>query len=1177
MMKMFAVLMALASRVFDILCDVAAFIKKVTCTAMVLPCISMMHVEAPTTEPKKSRFQVWLEGFLTANEVEAVKKAKLNFASVADYWTAFGQRPLGEKLGNEILAAKILAEYEKYRGIAVEKRHLPTFKAHAFDIADAKIGSIRLGDIINGEMNSVEALRAIECICDNLAAASCKIKFANTDAVVQNYGCSEGSEMVGIKPGELTDLITYIDSDIRIAVSEWVEGGPSRTKIKNAASNMMRMMAHATVHVDGERRTFGFGSTSHVKHMAGGFFPAKWWEENRNIFFGGLSAEEINKRGGLTAAKENQIVAIYWTPSIDSGIRIEDIIFVPEEKSIRSFEAKGHIVEPVMAENTTGLRHSIDQTTVRISLFDGQGVWIYDSAQVRGGLKGEAAKTPIHSSQYGWVGKKVPNMWGEEEIFDETKVGIFTSSMLKDTVLYKSRAEFIERRKKYGKGTIRIVRAENLAPMDSKELSRQIWMSLFDMTDDELTIIAREAIMRYEQEVAKDGSGYREWLTGKGIKYVAGKNGITVHKRYTKNTASAMLFRRVPALGLDLPIYEDWEKKVDKERDAILGNRVGRAGCGFMAMVRDTFAFMQIYVDGMDANDPDLGKLGHKTEKCPGFGDEEWIVDVVNMPGKGGQRVTLNRFPAPYFSWVAAVTVDLPFYDNNCITIGVNTIMSEIHQSDEDGDELFFLFMDLVWNKVLRMQKDHNILPVFFKKITEKGKDNKKYGIDETKVIPTSEKKRNERLAEFRFNSWSFNLVGEYTNWAIKAWNSITLDTDEDTVQEAMKYCAKCYALITWAVDAMKTGKMVLMPDNMTDEEDVPWMRFNKPYNDRFCKATKEHPSYKLDIDEDGEFVLRPSEYWDSITEDLGESVIDRLTKICINIGISNEVDIYAACGVRRPNEDEDDDAYRMHVVADTIASLIPNYEHVRNSLKRPLTAEQIELLKQFGRSDFTWVQEVDPTSFDQIDAIEEMTNAILEKNPELDGKIGRIGMNAHGMIEYKRIRINCYRIYQDAIAGNDISAYNLLRLCVSQTTDWLKRTMKSDETTSKRFSNMEIRDAAFMQLLEGYKSESSVDDFTAMLSVVRSIFAQFARNLKNWANGEGHEETLDRQMRKFAYRVFTRYLCYLCDANSDGVYAFKRKLNKYDPTSDNLECDEEMSVEETVGEVDEALSFMDL
>lgn len=164
-------------------------------------------------------------------------------------------------------------------------------------------------------------------------------------------------------------------------------------------------------------------------------------------------------------------------------------------------------------------------------------------------------------------------------------------------------------------------------------------------------------------------------------------------------------------------------------------------------ITEDPVAFLQVYVYGMDPNDPELGVLRGDT------------FSYCNTPD--GRKAVLIRFPAN--SQTAMVMTNCScrgLFDslNNVLVLSVHSLILIIQDGDVDGDEMAVIFNWLAIKYTSRMRKLYNPRVLVFEHGDKKEK--KAFGTKDEYFTG---------LAESLWNAKHYDNIGIYATLAMRA------------------------------------------------------------------------------------------------------------------------------------------------------------------------------------------------------------------------------------------------------------------------------------------------------------------------------------------------------------------------------------------------------------------------
>ena len=256
---------------------------------------------------------------------------------------------------------------------------------------------------------------------------------------------------------------------------------------------------------------------------------------------------------------------------------------------------------------------------------------------------------------------------------------------------YKDYLDWMDRMEKRYPGFSRLYVLRNSEEVEGEEKIRRLtrtliqqWMVMSDAEKRKLTAKAR--------------AGLRKDKTLKGqMKRLAG-----LWKDKEDRTVTENLYAAAPWLILN-PSIQEFLKAGWQRRQVEAASGKFRTEGQYPYIMQDPVALLEIWVLGMDPNDPNLGILK---------GDE---VSVADVPDK--KELCCVRFPANFLTAKVMTNKSCTKEFGSCGNIAIISVHSDIlirQDGDVDGDEMCILYNRLAIDMTKRMNEKYNPPVILF-------------------------------------------------------------------------------------------------------------------------------------------------------------------------------------------------------------------------------------------------------------------------------------------------------------------------------------------------------------------------------------------------------------------------------------------------------------------------------
>lgn len=663
---------------------------------------------------------------------------------------------------------------------------------------------------------------------------------------IVTLGMSQGADAIGEKAGGISNKTFLMDfesephpiwseEDAQDIKQEWFYFAEQLRALR-----IKRMERHGIL-LGTKLLKHRFSSTSGLKKFSGYLFDATI---DFNRFLCGLTVEQINAHGGILPTKLHQLYSRFWTPGIASskivegGMHMRDAVICGDIKTAIEGDVRAVFPSP---DNRSYLWEDRHQS-VNMNMFDGQGLmdsakWgnhVWQCRPFKGILAGVNfdRMAEVSGAPANWKAHVVGFRKEVHDLVKENKTVILTVSQVKDASFWDSEADLIAGYEAAGLDEIWVHEADHAPKAKQRKLSRQMLMSQFDLTTEELESLT--GLSRAELRHMKDAEGIRDLL-------------LEVGKAHRSDLAR--LLAEFPEL-MELPALQNEALKryYGEQLDALAG-KVSVHGA-YLFAVRDPLAMFQTVILGMDISDTKVGLLKAGEVHANTF-----------LP----KRLITNRSPHIGYEWLA-------MNNNRCeladelfgyagVTFNVRDLADRVLALDFDGDHVLVIDSDTLVKATDRTRAKYGIRPVIFEALPSKA----------SMTVPTDPAAFADWNAECLLNCRRFNKVGEYSRRATAMWNTMSPDMELEVIQNRLVEAAIIACAVNWAVDAAKTYALITMPKALYEAygESV--------YSDRFM-YTNRNDFVEAMTDKEAGNAWKAA--WDEKTVALGDSAPDRAMKL---------------------------------------------------------------------------------------------------------------------------------------------------------------------------------------------------------------------------------------------------------------------------------------------------------
>ncbi len=652
------------------------------------------------------------------------------------------------------------------------------------------------------------------------------------------------ADILDIKPNTVTNKIvlykhnnssmikTPLYNKKTASVGDYKDINDDIEGIKNAF--LVRGERNGFITESGDHYRLFTHSSSQLKKESGYFILAEETKKHRDLFWFGMSPDEIASRtdkvnkdgeveGTVVMTKIFQWRSLLLSaslPSTDVLIRPIDmrkVIVVPELKKTMTAEVMSVSSDYKVTE---GVRSDIENP-----LWDGQVImngrlFGLICAQLRAlGLKGlgVGVDVPAVCKKRGYAPVITDVNGVTHNLETEEWHLIADASTLKMLKPYGTTYHYFDTLERLGL-TEAYVCAVDGEEKEENTISRQMLSSLFDVTSEELKEIACSSITHLNDmqnlDVATD--------------FMAESDRTFDHKSNMGKVVSV-----VPEIMKVEAIQDQLKDRYLRLRDQSQAGKLRVNGKYFFAAL-DPVAWIDVHIGHKNPSDPSIGVLRKGEVSCAGHPVNRELCCLRNP----------HAAHEWYTAWNMRTYVDVA---QGCIVFNVHDLAFRIMQMDFDGDHILVIQNDNLAKSVNRMQKKYHILPIY-------------YGACAPKTIapiPRNQDMFADQAVECVTVCQQFNKVGQYSNFICSAWSLMNEDMSYEDARAHLRTIAIIAAGVNGAVDAQKKFDMVYLPADITNDFD------KRPYNQRHHAATLENPS-------------SDNEYWDAQTMPLGNGSVDR-------------------------------------------------------------------------------------------------------------------------------------------------------------------------------------------------------------------------------------------------------------------------------------------------------------
>lgn len=597
------------------------------------------------------------------------------------------------------------------------------------------------------------------------------------------------SDRLGIVPGDQTNQIVLldhgaddfaaVDGALRMAATfRDLEG--VNAALANLRSMIMRRFTYSGFHAaDGTKFMFFTCSTGQLKKGSGYWMREDVIRNHPEFFWFGMSPKAINESGRrLVMTRLLQFRALLTSSAIPSRrvlghkMKLRNCICIKEVEKTMEADVKSVTADYKVVN---GRRSDIVN-----NIADG---WFIMNMRVFGNVVAQS-RFPLckglgvsldylgYCEEMGYEPVLTDVDGVEHDLRKEDVHIILNTSVWKGKKFFGSWKKFVECMELCGFDEFYICAVDEDHGRD-KTISRQMFGSLFDVTDKEMANIA-----------SMTAEHLRDYFDLDKATDMLGENW----KDYSKRSNMAKLVSAYPEV-MSLPFAkEELQMRYTSERNEALTGKLMVNGRYFF-VISDPLAFMDVVFGHRDPSDPTIGYL--KANEC-----------VCSAYPKANELILL-RNPHAFMEWVVANNRKANKYLCGCaIYTSVHDLNFRVLQMDYDGDHLLVINNRRMVDAVKRIKETFNI-PVVYYEPTEAADP-----------APFGENRRAfaEQVVECIMNCIVYNKVGPYSNLVTEAWAQFDKNMSPKELNELMDDIAIIASGINHAVDAQKTYALKELP-----------------------------------------------------------------------------------------------------------------------------------------------------------------------------------------------------------------------------------------------------------------------------------------------------------------------------------------------------------------------------
>lgn len=327
-----------------------------------------------------------------------------------------------------------------------------------------------------------------------------------------------------------------------------------------------------------------------------------------------------------------------------------------------------------------------------------------------------------------------------------------------------------------------------------RSLTRTLIQQWMYMTDDEIVKLTKKA-----RKSLKKG----KTLTG-AVKKLAG-----LFKSDEERTAVERLFEKCPWLVMAPSIQQYLAESWKRKQIAAASGKFKTEG-QYPYIMQDPVALLEVWVLGMDPDDPTLGVL------------EDGYVSCADVPE--GRKLLCVRFPANFLT--AQVRRNTACKDafaslNGVMVLSVHDPILIIQDGDVDGDEMAVIYNTLAISLTERMQKEFNPPTILFK-----------HGGKPDRVVKGSKEAFVKEMMTALWRAKRYDSVGIYANLAMRCAYLASICLKQGKKEWVDKY-------LLWMSFA-STGAIIAIDQVKGTTVDIELVAMLEDINDKVNKAMKK-------------------------------------------------------------------------------------------------------------------------------------------------------------------------------------------------------------------------------------------------------------------------------------------------------------------------------------------------
>lgn len=676
----------------------------------------------------------------------------------------------------------------------------------------------------------------------NWANAHVKLPF-NITAVpeYQSQPQSIMSDIIGVKyDGQPTNKVAIVDHQIDVPmwpkeVFDQIVPDPMVQKVirKNIedikALYVLRLIYSGLIY-NHNHMLFFTSAPSQLKKGSAYLMRKEEMAQYNKVWWGGLSAEKLNLKGGMVTTKFlQQFRALLCTsaaPSskvlgfpmtLDQAICVKEITTQLSYPNVWNLDANYNLLKKAMND-------------IDFSPFDGE---VMLDASVFGNVclqlrafscKGLGVSFNFKQwcLEHGYPfivetidGKRV-------DVVKEGKTIILNDTVWKLAKYYDSWDQFVETMRELGLMEFYICGIDE-EETRNKALSRQTLQTLFTLSDPEIEKLAKKALTKLERMQTLEGV-YEE-LSEAGTPW-------------EERTKLAKLVAVYPEIMVMDEIQQQAKERYESAFNKIMYGKLPIQG-EFHYASGDLGAYCDCLFGGHKLSDKGIGILRPYQVAC-------------NQHYKGDDsKVSLARYPHAFFEWINCDVIKSRWFNTHAIYFSVYDLCYRILQMDVDGDHVLVVNNKIIYNAIEKIRNVYK-LPVLVYDPTNGGK----------KEIPTDKYQYSKMITECIMSCLKTNKVGSYSNLITACWSFVNphMQPDDDELISRLEDAAVIACGINHAVDSQKTGSLNELDYNFVQQYKV------KPYSQRYKDCGPDCPSDALT--------------WNDATMAQGEGSVERMERI---------------------------------------------------------------------------------------------------------------------------------------------------------------------------------------------------------------------------------------------------------------------------------------------------------